>query len=279
MSEEAVNGASSGGQSDSGGSGNISTSVSLEIDGEIAVIRLNRPGKKNAIDSPSHERLGGIWRDLEAMYDLRAAVITGVGDMFSAGGDFTFIDVLQRDLAVRRRQMWEAARLVKEMVGFPLPLIAAVNGPAIGLGASIALSADLLVMGRSAYFSDPHVRVGLVAADGGVQLWPHYLPMAKVKEFLWFGSKLSAEDALQYGMVNRVVDDDKVFDEAMSLARQVAALPFVAVQDTKRALNLHIAVSGGALTEFAFATQSESYLGWRNFLAERGDDQAKDGDR
>jgi enoyl-CoA hydratase len=243
-------------------------SVELEVDGAVAVVRLNRPEKKNAIDSATHVRLGGIWRDIEEMYDIRAVVITGVGDMFSAGGDFNFIDVLRDNLAVRRRQMWEAGRLVKEMVAFPLPLIAAVNGPAIGLGASLALASDLIVMGREAYLADPHVKVGLVAADGGVQLWPHYLPMSKVKEFLWFGTRLSAEEALRFGVVSRVVDDDQVFEEAMTLARQVAALPFAAVQDTKRALNLHIAVAPGALTEFAFAAQSESYLAWNNFLAD-----------
>jgi enoyl-CoA hydratase len=243
-------------------------SVDLEVDGAVAIVRINRPEKKNAIDSASHVRLGGIWREIEEMYDVKAVVITGAGETFSAGGDFKFIDVLRDDLAIRRRQMWEAGRLLKEMVAFPLPLIAAVNGPAIGLGASLALAADLIVMGRDAYLSDPHVKVGLVAADGGVQLWPHCLPMAKVKELLLFGTRLSAEEALRFGVVNRVVDNDQVFEEAMTLARQVAALPFAAVQDTKRALNLHIAVSPGALTEFAFAAQSESYLAWNNFLAD-----------
>ncbi|MGA6227900.1 enoyl-CoA hydratase/isomerase family protein, partial [Streptomyces umbrinus] len=122
----------------------------------------------------------------------------------------------------------------------PLPVIAAVNGPAVGLGCSLALLSDLVLIADDAYLADPHVQVGLVAGDGGALILPLLVGLTRAKELLFLGDRVGAEEAVRLGIANRVIPKDKLLDEAMDLAGRLAALPARALRETKRAVNLHL---------------------------------------
>ena len=146
-------------------------------------------------------------------------VLTGRGRAFSAGGDFHVMTRVQRDEAFREQNIDEARRIITGMVRCPVPVIAAVNGPAVGLGCSLALLSDMVLMAEGAYLADPHVQVGLVAGDGGAMVLPLIVGLARAKELLFLGERVSGEEAVRLGLANRVVPRDKLLDEAMDLAR------------------------------------------------------------
>ncbi len=141
------------------------------------------------------------------------------------------------------------------MVRFPLPVVAAVNGPAVGLGASVAVMCDIVYMADTAFLADPHVKVGLVAGDGGAALWPLLTSMLRAKEYLFTGARIPAAEAVSLGLANRVVDGAAVVEESVALADRLAAVPRQALQDTKRALNAHITRAIAGVLDFALAAE------------------------
>jgi enoyl-CoA hydratase len=145
------------------------------------------------------------------------------------------------------------------MAEFPKPVVAAVNGPAVGLGASIAISCDLVLLAESAWLSDTHVNVGLVAGDGGAAIWPLMMSLLKAKEYLLTGDRIPAAEAVSLGLANRVVADGQLMKEAMALAERLAAQPLQAVQETKRALNLHMQAAIALVAPFALSAEAESF--------------------
>jgi enoyl-CoA hydratase len=222
-------------------------------------VGLNRPEQRNAVNPELHKRLSEVWTELAADVEARAVVITGVGKAFSAGGDLDLIQDMGRDFALRRAVLQEAKAIVRGLVDFPLPLVAAVNGPAVGLGCSLVSLSDMVFMSETAYLADPHVSVGLVAGDGGAVTFPLLMSLLKAKEYLLTGDRIPAEDALRLGLVNRVVKPESVFDEAFAFAQRLAAQPRRALEGTKRALNLHLSKAVSGILDFAIATESESF--------------------
>jgi enoyl-CoA hydratase len=220
--------------------------IQIETDGPVRVVRLNRPGALNAVDAVLHTALSRVWREIAADAGASTVVLTGAGDAFSAGGEFAFMTRLQADADFRERVMEEARAILLDMIRFPLPLVAAVNGPAVGLGCSLALSCDIVLMSDRAHLADPHVGVGLVAGDGGAALWPLFTSLLRVKEYLFTGEAISPQLAVQIGLANRVVPHADLMDEALRLAHRLARVPQTALRDTKRALQAHVerAVSG-----------------------------------
>jgi enoyl-CoA hydratase len=144
------------------------------------------------------------------------------------------------------------------MIRFPLPVIAAVNGPAVGLGCSLALSCDLVLLSDQAHLADPHLAIGLVPGDGGVALWPLFTSMLRVKEFLFTGDRIGPEQAVALGLANRVVPAADLMAEALKLAQRLARLPARALRDTKRALNAHIERAVTGPLEIALQTELAS---------------------
>ena len=139
----------------------------IEAHGDVRIVVLNRPAALNAADEALHGRLASVWRTLAEDPGIRAIVLTGAGKAFSGGGDLDLLRRMTEDRALRARIMDEAAEIVQTMTTVPVPIVAAVNGPAVGLGCSLAAMSDLVLMEEQAYFADPHVALGLVAADGG----------------------------------------------------------------------------------------------------------------
>jgi enoyl-CoA hydratase len=231
--------------------------ISVTAHGSVRVIRLNRRAQRNAVNAEMHRGLSEVWQVVAADQDARAAVLTGVGSSFCAGGDFAFMQESQ-DPRGRWRVMEEGRRIITEMLRFPLPLVAAVNGPAVGLGCSLAVLSDIVLIAESAHLADPHVLVGLVAGDGGAAIWPAHTSMLRAKEFLLTGDRISPADAVAMGLANHVVPDAKLEERALALAERLAAAPAGALRDTKRALNMHLEQAMTGPMNFAIAAERYS---------------------
>jgi enoyl-CoA hydratase len=231
----------------------------VEARGAVRIVTMNRPDALNAVNLPLHKAITVVWDRLSADTEARAVVLTGAGRAFSAGGDLPHIQDLQRDDWLRREDMVRAAAIVRGMTECPLPIVAAVNGPAVGLGATVALLADIVLVAESAYLSDPHVSVGLTAADGGVSIWPWLAGLSRAKEYLLTGDRIGAELAVQIGLASRVVADLAILAEAIALAERLARQPRLAVQSTKLALNQHLREATGPILDAALEAEARCF--------------------
>ena len=173
----------------------LSDTVLVEQDGPIRIIRLNRPDELNASNHDLHTNLARLFPQLNDDTEARAAVITGNGRAFSAGGDFNYLDELARDTNLRKQTLIDGRQIVRGMVECRVPILAAVNGPAVGLGCSIVALSDIVYMAESAHLADPHVTVGLVAADGGPVTWPLLTSLQLAKEYALTGERIPARRA------------------------------------------------------------------------------------
>ena len=233
--------------------------IRVEADGPVRIVRLSRPEHLNAINEELHLGLTRLFPQLSADADARVAVITGEGRAFSAGGDFDLLDRMANDRALRGTVIAEGRELVLNMIRCRVPVVAAVNGPAVGLGCSVIALSDVVYMAESAYLSDPHVTVGLVAADGGPLTWPLHTSLMLAKEYAFTGDRISAKRAAEIGLANHVCPDDEVFAAAMAAAHKIAKLPQQAVEATKRALNMHVERAVLATIDFAMAAETASF--------------------
>lgn len=225
----------------------------IESDGAVRTVVLNRPDALNAVDIDLHRELAQVWRRLAADKEAKVVIVTGAGSAFSAGGDLDWITSFLDDPVARDESLREGAEIIDELLRFPLPIIAAVNGPAVGLGCSVAVLSDIVLISETAFLADPHVAVGLVAGDGGAALWPLLTPIMRTREYLFTGDRIPASVAVEVGLASRVVAPDDLLPEAQKLAARLAALPAVALQGTKRVVNMHLsrALAGAVAAGFA----------------------------
>lgn len=192
--------------------------------------------ERNAVDALLHEELARLFRDLKRETRARAVVLTGRGRAFSAGGSFDWFPQLEglEALEALRR---DARQMVWDLLDVEVPIVAALNGPAVGLGASLALLCDAIFMAEHATLVDPHVRVGLVAGDGGTAIWPLVLGPARAKRFLLTGDPVTAAEAERIGLATHVTASDALQDEALAFAEQLARGAPLAIRYTKLAVN------------------------------------------
>ena len=237
----------------------VTPELEVEVDGPVRVIRMNRPEQLNATNHGLHQGLAELFPQIDADDDARAVVLTGNGRAFSAGGDFSYLDELARDADRRRETLAHGKRIVTGMVQCRVPIVAAVNGPAVGLGCSLVALSDIVFMAESAHLADPHVMMGLVAADGGPVTWPLLTSLQLAKEYALTGDRIPARRAAEIGLANHVCPDDEVVDQALACARRIAELPRRAVEDTKRILNLHLERAVLATLDFALAAEDRSF--------------------
>lgn len=227
--------------------------IEVRADGPLRIITLNRPEALNAVNDALHTALARLWPRLAEDLDARAAVLTGAGRAFSAGGDFTYLDELRRNDVLRAKTIAHGRDIVLGMARCRVPVVAAVNGPAVGLGCSLVSLSDIVYIAETAYLADPHVQVGLVAADGGPLTWPLHTSLLLAKEYALTGARIPAQRAVEMGLANHVTADPLA--EALACAKRIAGLPRQAVESTKRLLNLRL--EHAVLTTLDFATTAE----------------------
>ena len=237
----------------------VPPSIEVTADGPLRIVTLNRPENLNATNHELHEGIANIWPQIDADPEARVVVLTGAGRAFSAGGDYTYLDELTRDSALRKQTLVDGRNIVTRMVRSRVPIVAAVNGPAVGLGCSLVALSDVAFMAESAHLADPHVLIGLVAADGGPITWPLLTSLMLAKEYALTGDRIPAKRAAEIGLVNHVVPDADVMDAALACARRIAALPQQAVEDTRRVINLHRERAVLATLDFALGAEEKSF--------------------
>ncbi|MFF7939712.1 enoyl-CoA hydratase/isomerase family protein [Nocardia gamkensis] len=229
--------------------------LTVACEGPVRIVVIDRPDELNAVNAEMHRALAGVWRQLAADQEAAVVILTGSGRAFSAGGDLDWISSFSDDPVARDESIREGAQIIEEMLRFPLPVIAAVNGAAMGLGASLAVLCDVVLMSDRAYLADPHVAVGLVAGDGGAAFWPLLTPILRTREFLYTGDRIDAATAVEVGLASRVVAADELLDEAKKLAGRLAALPPEALRSTKRVVNMYLSQALGGPMQAGFAAE------------------------
>ncbi len=228
--------------------------LTLAVDGPVAEITLTRPELFNRFDDTLHIELTAALADVRGDPKVLAVILASTGKVFSAGGDFELMRAAQADVGTRLRIIDDGRRLLASLQSLPQPLIVALHGAAIGLGATVVLSADAVVAAKSASLSDPHVQLGLVAGDGGCLVWPQAVGMLRARRHLLTGDAVDATTAHAWGLVTDLVAEAAdVLPAAKALAAHIAALPPLAVQGTKRALNAVTAHRASEVVEIAFA--------------------------
>jgi len=233
----------------------VMDTIRTEREGDVLIVTIDHPtSDMNAVDEQLHHDLWLLFRELVAERDARAVVLTGAGRAFSAGGDMAWFPQLRapdRLHALRR----EGKQLIWNLLDVEIPVVAALNGPAVGLGASVALMCDVIVMAETASIVDPHVQVGLVAGDGGTAIWPLLVGPLAAKRHLLLGDPLGADEAVRLGVASEVCAVDDVLAVARRWANRLAAQPPLAVQATKLAVNAQI--KQALLTSFDVAMALE----------------------
>ena len=207
------------------------------IEGNIAILTINRPEVKNTF---SPEMLT-LWRqfleEAKADKNVRVLIVTGKGDTFCSGGDI-------REMAEGRLRSWDMKkflwegvhRIVSALEDLDKPILAAINGAAMGAGLDMAIMCDLRVCSDRAKLSESYILLGLVPGDGGAYFLPRLIGMGKALELLLTGDILSPQEALEIGLVNRVVPHDRLMEETMILAEKIASKPPLAIRMMKRAV-------------------------------------------
>jgi enoyl-CoA hydratase len=211
----------------------------IEDRGAIRILTLNRPEDRNPASTALLFRLTEVARDLSVDTDIRAVILTGAGKAFSAGGDFKHFVATASDPAVAQATIDNGREFVSAMLDVPVPVIAAVNGAAVGFGATLLALSDIVLMAETAFIAEPHANVGLVIGDGISVTWPFLMAMNKVKELAFTGDRIYAADAVACGLANRAVAPDQLMDEALALAERIIRQPRSAIAGSKQLLNMY----------------------------------------
>jgi enoyl-CoA hydratase len=225
----------------------------------VRLLTLNRPDSRNALDGELHAAMLSAVRAAAADPEVRAVVLTGAGDAFSAGGDFGLIRQMEEDTNRRRATLERSRSLFWSLLELDVPVIAAVNGPAVGAGATLALLSDIVFMSEGTYLAEPRVGIGLVPGDGAAILWPLLAGVPAARAYLLTGDRMPAEEAFRLGLIHRVVPHEDVVAEAMALAHRLAGLSSHSVRATKRALNRQVEAAARLAFEFALNEEGRSF--------------------
>ena len=230
-------------------------------DDHILRVEFNRPERLNALNVTMHSELRDLFLRIADDDDVDVVVLTGRGKAFCVGADFGTMDqnLEQGYPDGHPGLMGDSATMARNILAVRQPMIAAVNGDAIGLGASLALFCDVVFMAEGARIGDPHVAAGLVAGDGGAILWPMLVGANRAKEYLMTGDLLSAVEAERIGLVNHVVAPEALEDAAMAMARRLANGPALAIRFNKQLVNKELEDRVARLYEMAFAMEAITF--------------------
>lgn len=227
--------------------------IKLEYDGAIAVLTINRPEKRNAVNNATVEEIDGALSELEKSDLTRVLILTGAGDKaFVAGADIT--ELARRDTLLGRSETRRRQEVYTRIETLEIPSVAAINGFALGTGLELAMACTLRVASRSSKLGQPEVKLGIIPGAGGTQRLPRLVGMGRAMEMILTGEPITAEQALSIGLVNRVVAPESLMEEARKLATVISSNPKMAVQYAKEAV---LRYNEGS---FAAGLAHESYL-------------------
>jgi len=234
--------------------------INLHRDGTVLHATFNRPDSMNAFDDDLHIECERLFVEAATDEATRVVVITGAGRAFSAGGDIEHMQTVIDRPSMFLNGLVIGKRLISSILDCPKPIVAKVNGAAVGLGATIALFCDIIIAAHHAKIGDPHVKVGFTAGDGGAVIWPQLIGYARAKGYLLTGDLITAEEAARIGLINRSVpaeELDRVVDE---FAQRLAAGAARAVQWTKLSVNIGLKQMIASVLEASFAYEALSNL-------------------
>jgi len=235
--------------------------IVVEKRDKVATVTLNRPDRLNAVNGAMHHELEELFAGLNDDLEVNAVVLTGAGRAFCAGGDIgggTVGEVPENAPNPATRFVRGPRRLVLNMLEVEAPIIVAMNGDAIGLGATLALLGDVIIASETARIGDTHVRVGLVAGDGGAVIWPLLVGVHRAKEYLMTGDLIPAAEAERIGLVNHVVPPDELLPRAQALAERLANGPIWAIRWTKASINKAVRERANLILDTSLALEALS---------------------
>ncbi|WJJ14631.1 enoyl-CoA hydratase/isomerase family protein (plasmid) [Prescottella equi] len=203
----------------------------------ILRVTINNPTRANALDAQGHNEITKVWRDIDADPSVRAVIVTGAGQHFSAGGDLAWVQTFVDDADSRDAGHTEARELVYNLINFSKPLVSAIKGVAVGAGLVVALLADVSIAANDARLLDGHTKLGVAAGDHATLVWPLLCGIAKAKYYLLTGEPMSGAEAERIGLVSHAVDSANVEEEALRVARVLGDGAPQAISWTKQSLN------------------------------------------
>lgn len=236
----------------------------IERSGAVMIVTLNRPERHNAVGGDMHDALETVLAELRTDASVRAVLLRGAGRSFCTGGDvksFGEAPVVPQGAVQRMQQITASgANLVRAFLSVPQPVVAAVQGYALGLGATLALMCDVVIAAEDAQIADTHVPVGLVAGDGGALAWPLAMNMGAAKYYLMTGERISGAEAARLGLVFKAVPAAELQERALEVANRLAALPPLAVQGTKATVNRILQQRSDLVMEHGLMLEGMTFL-------------------
>jgi enoyl-CoA hydratase len=231
-------------------------------------------GRLNAADHAMHTELASVWRDIDADPEVNAAIITGAGTAFSAGGDFTMIQEIMADFDYRARAWKEARDIVYTLINCSKPVVSAMRGVAVGAGLVCGLLADISIATKDCRIIDGHTRLGVAAGDHAAIIWPLLCGMAKAKYYLLLCDQVLGAEAERIGLISLAVEDAELDAKAVELASRLADGAQSAIRWTKYALNNWLRLAGPSFDtalalEFMGFSGPEAQEGLASHLAKR----------
>src|SRR5262245_12131885 len=234
------------------------THIDADLTDRVLTLRLNRPEKLNAVNRELHRDISNVFADAAVEPGCEVIVLTGAGRAFSAGGDLEFLDQCIQNPQVFDEVAYEGKKIIYSMLDCEKPIVGKVNGHAAGLGATLALFCDVIFMAEHAKISDPHVRVGLTAGDGGAVIWPQLIGYARAKEYLMTGDAVSAADAARMGLVNHALPAAELDARVNAFVRQLLDGATDAIRATKMSVNVGLKQLAHAVLETSTALERVS---------------------
>lgn len=249
--------------------------LKVERSGKIVTVSFNRPEVRNATNPRMHQELERVFPEIGKDPDAHVVILTGEGKSFSAGGDIDAMLHSAKDHGRWNESMLEARRILFNIVELDRPVIARINGHAVGLGATLALFCDITIALENVRIADPHVRVGLVAGDGGSLIWPMLAGYARTKPLLLTGEPITGKDAAAIGLISEAVKPEDLDARVNFYAERIANGAAPAIRGTKRALNMALKQALEAQIDAHLGLETMSHLsedhqeGLRAFVEKR----------
>lgn len=234
----------------------MAPALSFDVVGRTGVLTLRQPDRRNSLGAQMKAELQALIQRLAHDRDLAALVVTGEGEVFCSGGDLNELEAPGRTAEADRRRIHELHDWVQPLMNLEMPVIAAVNGPAIGAGFGLALAADFVLCAETAWFRASFCRVGLVPDTGLFFTLPRIVGLQVAKELVFTGRRLGAAEALALRIAMAVHPTECLMDEAMALALRFEAAPTAAIGASKRILNQSFHLDAHALVEMEASAQA-----------------------